>query len=289
MKYTLTAVFSFLTVLVCAQDIPNKIAIEICNCIDTIENPDSLDAKVDRCAQQCFETVIESASDEVQEIYSTDEAVDETLKKAMESLMTVCPKIRTYVIQSRKATFYTNSSSAVAEKLYESGNELFNKEDLNGALKMYLKALKKDPSFIFALDNAGLTYRKMNDMKNAIRYYRKSLSIYPEGSFALTNLAYAYTSANDYQGALGCYQELAFFYPDDPEGYFGIGKLYVSAGKYEAAMDYVFTAHRIYLATKSEYAKDSQELIAVIHDKLKEQNKLDLFDSKAKEFEINFN
>lgn len=272
-----------------AQEIPEKVAIEICNCVDTIENIDSLEAKVNRCAQEGLETVIESSSEEVQDIYSSDDAVEETITRAMETLMTACPKIRKYIIQNRRDKFYTRSSSSEANEYYDEGNEQLGKSDYKNALKLYTRALKKDPEYIYALDNTGLTYRKLGDIKKAIKYYNKSLSIYPEGDFALQNLAYAYMARKDIQNALLCYQKIAFFYPDDPEGYFGIGKLYVATGKYETAMDYVFTAHRIYSATKSEYISDSEKLISVIYNKLREQNKLDVFNLKAREYGINHN
>ena len=272
-----------------AQEIPDKVAIEICNCVDTVENMDSLEARIDSCAQTALATVLESASEEVQEIYSTDEAVEETLNKTMQNLLGDCPKIRKLVVEDRRIKFYRRSDSPEANSCFDDANKLFEKEDYKAALKLYSRAFRKDPSFIYAIDNLALAYRKMGDLNNAIKYYNKSLSIYPEGSFALQNLAYAYTLNKDLQNALACYQKLAFFYPDNAEGYFGIGKLFVAVGDYENAIDYVFTAHRIYTAEKSEYAKESEQLIAVIYNKLREQNKLDLFRSKAKAFGIDYN
>ncbi|HVN58829.1 MAG TPA: tetratricopeptide repeat protein [Bacteroidales bacterium] len=285
--FTLTLASSCL--ILNGQDIPKKIATEICNCVDTLENMDSLEAKVDRCAQQGMEAVIEASSDEIQEIYSSEDAVEEAISKAMESLMGSCPKIRKFVIQDRKQKFYTKSASAEANKYFEDGNDLFGKNDYKGALKLYSKALKSDPNYIYAIDNTGLAYRKMGDTKKAIKFYKKSLDIYPEGSFALKNLGYAYSLSNDFQDAMLCYQKLAFFYPDDPEGYFGIGKLFVATGQYETAIDYIFTAHRIYKATGSEYSTDSEKMISVIYNKLREQNKLDTFNQKASEYGINYN
>jgi tetratricopeptide (TPR) repeat protein len=289
MKIVFAGMFLLLTGVITAQEIPQKVAIEICNCVDTIENMDSLEAKVDRCSQDALETVLESASDEVQEIYSSDDAVEETINKAMESLISVCPKVRNFIIKDRKEHFYKRSESAEANKYYDDANNLFEKGDLKGALKLYAKSLKKDPGYIYVLDNIGLTYRKLGDNRNAIKYYSKSLDIYPEGSFSLQNIAYVYSDNNDLKNALLNYQKLVFFYPEDPEGYFGIGKMYVAAGEYEAAMDYVFTAHKLYSISKSEYLKDTGQLITTIYNKLKEQNKLDLFNQKAKEYGIDFN
>jgi tetratricopeptide (TPR) repeat protein len=289
MKILFATALLFLSAAIKAQEIPQKVALEICNCVDTIENMDSLEAKVNRCSSDALETVLEASSDEVQEIYSSDDAVDETITKAMEDLLSVCPKIRKFIIDDRKIQFYRMSESAEANKYYEDGNDLFGKEDFKGALKLYSGAIKKDPGFIYAIDNLAVSYRKLGDNKKAIKYYSKSLDIYPEGSFALQNIALAYIATSDLKSALLSYQKLSFYYPDNPEGYFGIGRMYVAAGEYETAMDYVFTAHKLFSFIKSEYIKDSEQLISVIYNKMREKNKLDEFIQKAKEYSIEYN
>ena len=289
MRINSSLILLTLTTLINAQDIPKKVAIEICNCVDTIVNMDSLEARVNRCAPDAFDAVLETLSDEAQEVYSADDAVDETMNKAMESLLSVCPKIRNFILSERKNEFYRLSSSEEANRYYEDGSKLFDQEDYKSALKDFSKAFKKDPSFIYAIDNIALTYRKLGNNKKAIKFYNKSLEIYPEGSFALQNIALAYSVSNDLKSAIVCYQKLTFFYPDNPEGYFGIAKIYTMAGEYEEALDYVFAAHKIYSINKSDYLKDSENLISIIYNKLKESNKLDLFDQKAKEYGININ
>jgi hypothetical protein len=42
----------------------------------------------------------------------------------------------------------------------------------------------------------------------------------------------------------------------------------------------------MYLSRESDYAKDTEKLISLIYDKLKEQNKLDIFNEKAKKHGI---
>jgi len=289
MRIRFITAFLFMSLAANAQEIAQKVAIEICNCVDTIENMDSLEAKVNRCSSDALETVLEASSDEVQEIYSSDDAVEETINKAMESLLSECPKIKKFILEDRKETFYKLSASDAANKLYEQGNDLYAKEDFKGALKAYTSAIKKDPSFIYAIDNLALTYRKLGNNKKAIKYYNRSLEIYPEGSLALQNIAVAYLAASDLKSAMESYQKFAFYYPEDPEGYFGIGRIYVASGEYEEAMDYVFAAHKIYTYSNSEYVKDSQQLISVIYNKMREKNKLDEFIQKAKQYGINYN
>jgi tetratricopeptide (TPR) repeat protein len=272
-----------------SQDFIQKVALEICNCVDTIENIDSLEAKLNRCAFEAFETVLENSTEEVQEAYSTGEAVDETINKAFEELAGECPKIRKYILDDRKTAFYKMSDSEAANKYYEDGNTAFSKKEIKGAIKLFRKAVKEDKSFVYALDNLGLAYRQSGDNKKAVKYYIKSLEVYPEGNFALQNLGVAYTYLNEMEKAVDTYRRLNFFYPDDPEAYFGIGRVLVLAGKYEDAIDYVFIAHKIYSSTNSDYIKDSEELALSIYNALKEQKKEDIFIQKAKEYGISIN
>jgi tetratricopeptide (TPR) repeat protein len=179
------------------------------------------------------------------------------------------------------------SDSEDANNYYESGNKAYENNDYKKAIKFYGKALKKDPEFIYAIDNTGLAYRQMNDNRKAIKYYQKSLSIYPEGSFALQNLGVAYTNMNQLTYAMDCYDKLAYFYPEDPEGYFGIGKIYVLSEQYDKAIDYVFIAHRLYTIFGSEYVGDTEKLAITIYNKMKEQNRTELFRQKAFEYGVN--
>ena len=281
---------SFVSFSICpAQDFGQKVAVEICHCVGSVDNLDSLEAKLDSCAYEALETVFDNASEEMQELYSTDEAIEETMNKAMEMLLSECPDLRKLIIKDRKEQYCRMSDSETANNYYESGNQAYEKKDFKGAIKLYSKALKKDPEFIYAIDNTGLAYRQLEENKKAVKYYRRSLDIYPEGSFALQNLGVAYTYLNQLSDAMECYEKLTYFYPEDPEGYFGIGKVYVISEQYEKAIDYIFIAHKLYTSSNSEYAKDTEKLSLTIYNKLKEQNKLELFKEKAAEYGISLN
>ncbi len=78
-------------------------------------------------------------------------------------------------------------------------------------------------------------------------------------------------------------------YPKNPEGYFGKGKTYFLMEDYENAIDYIFYCHKMYASQDSDYTKDTESIVALIHDKLKEQNKLDIFFKKAETHGIKIN
>ncbi len=271
---------------VSGQNLVEKISDQICDCIDTIQNMDSLQAKIDRCAPESIDLIWGSENDEDEDYSVSDDSINNTMDSVMANLIYYCPKIRNFVLADREAINYKMSVSEKANGFYKAGNEAFESENYVTAEKKYLKAIKADPKFVYAYDNLALAYRSSGKYKKSIKYYDKSLDIYPEGSFALQNQAVAFTYLKDFRFALENYEKLVTLYPENPEGYYGIAKIYVMNEDYEDALDYVFCCHKLYSMQKSDYAKDSEKLISTIFDKLKEQNKLDLFYQKAKEYGI---
>jgi tetratricopeptide (TPR) repeat protein len=290
-KALLPALFITLCSSVSAQDLVEKISIQICNCIDTIENMDSLSARFDRCANESISRVwdLDSDSEEDQEFTVTDDSIRNTMDSVMAKIAYYCPKIREFILADKEARFYKMSDSAAANKFYLAGNEAFKSRDFKAAEDQFLKAIDADPKWVYAYDNLALTYRNLEQYKKAIKYYDKSLEIYPEGSFAILNQAVAFTCLKDNKNALKNYERLINLYPGNPEGYYGAAKVYILNEDYENALDYVFYCHKLYLSLHSDYVKDTERLASMIYNKMKEQNKLDIFNQKAKAYGITVN
>ena len=273
--------------LIKAQDLPRLISTEICHCIDTIESMDSLETKLERCFPQSVDNVFELLDEETQELYSDESSLENVIDEVYKKLLSYTPKIKTFVLQHYKSYFYRMSNSGEAVNFYEADNSAFEKKDYKNAARQYLKATKSDPKWVFPLDNLGLTYRMMGKNKKAVKYYARSLEIYPEGSYALQNQAVAYTFLGNFDKAQENYNTLIHYYPENPEGYFGIARVYILKKDYENALDYAFSSHMMYISLQSEYVKDSQEILSLIYEKLREQGKESIFLEKAKEYGIN--
>jgi tetratricopeptide (TPR) repeat protein len=271
------------------QDLVKRIALQICSCIDTIENMDSLEAKLNRCVPESISAIWGNEDEDEENIFFDSDTVQKTMDEVISQLAYYCPKIKDFILADKEKQFYKNSGSASANEFYIAGNKAFKTEDYKTSEKQYLKAIKSDPGWVYPYDNLGLTYRNLKDYKKAVKYYNKSLGIYPEGSFALQNQAVAFTYLKDYVSALENYDKLMNLYPDNPEGFFGAAKIYLVTEDYENALDYAFYTHKMYAAQESDYVKDTERLIALIHDKMKEQNKLDIFIEKAKNQGITIN
>lgn len=263
------------------------ISVEICNCIDSIENMDSLEAKLDRCFPQSVDAVFELLDEDTQELYSDEAAMEKVIDDVYEKLLSYCPKIKTFILEDKKRQFYRLSDSEKAVNYYKAGAEALESDNYKSAIKNFLKAIKADPVWVYPYDDLGLVYRLAGKYKKAVKYYDKSLNIYPEGSFALQNQAVAYEYLGLYDRAQENFNMLIYFYPGNPEGFFGTARVFFLKKEYENALDYAFFSHKMYLAAESEYIRDSRELISLIYDKLREQAKETLFFEKAKQFGIN--
>ena len=154
------------------------------------------------------------------------------------------------------------------------------------AIENFQLAIKDDSHFVLALDDMAVSYRQLNDYDNAIKYYKKSLEIYPEGNFALMNIGVVYTLKSDFKTAISYYEKLIQYHPDNAEGYFGAGKNYILLNEDEKALDNLFIAHVIYTNENSEYVKDSEKLIGALYQKMKSENKEDLFKKIAEKNNI---
>jgi len=288
-KLVISALCSSYLVVVSGQDLVERISLEICSCIDTIENMDSLESKLDRCIPESLALVWESEAPGDQDYLTTADTIKNTLDAVVGKLTFYCPKIREFILVDKEARYYRMSDSDLANELYLAGNKAFESDNLKAAAKKYAKAIKADKGWVYPYDNLALTCRNLGKYKKAVKYYDKSLEIYPEGSFALQNQAVAFTYINENMNALSNYNSLINLYPDNPEGYFGTAKVLFIIEEYEKALDYAFVTHKMYVSRGSDYVKDTEKLISSIHEKMKEQNKLDLFIEKAKAHGITIN
>ncbi len=278
MKKLTVFIISLLTFSsVSGQDLIERICNSICSCIDTIENIDSLQKKLDRCVPESMVIFFDSDNEYVSNV----DTIRKTMDKVMRSLTYYCPKIRDFILSDKQTRYYRMSDSELANKLYKTASKALELKDYKTAEKNFLKAIKTDPEWVLPYDDLGLTYRQMGDYKKAIKFYNKSLEIYPEGAFAIQNKAVAQAYLKDFKSALENYNVLIDLYPENPEGFFGKGKTLFLMEDYENALDYIFYCHKIYSAQNSEYVNDTESLVSLIHDKLKEQNKLDIFFKKA--------
>lgn len=141
------------------------------------------------------------------------------------------------------------------------------------AIEAFELALKSDKEFVLALDDLAVCYKVMENFDKAIKYYLKSLSIFPECDFALMNLAAIYNLKSDFKTANNYYKKLIAYQPQNPEGYYGLGKNLIIDEDYTEAFQNVIKAHKIYIEENSDYQKDTEVLLELIFQQMKDAGK----------------
>lgn len=204
----------------------------------------------------------------------------------VKDLTDYCPKIKELILEEKISQYYSIYGSEQAIKSYKGGKLALELEEYSIAEKYFLEAMNANPGWVLPLDYLGMISGIKKDYNNAILYYSKSLEIFPEGSFALMKQAAVFTKIHEYEKALKNYKAMIRHYPKDIEGYFGLGQVYYLLENYEIALDNLMYCHKKYVAENSDYVKDTQYYISSIHGKLKEQNKLHIYDRLSNKYKL---
>lgn len=268
------------------QTLEEKIAKKTCDCLQktsTVTEDNYRECLVSSMA----EVVMSDKDAKVREGINTVEGIKSLFEKSDDIVAKTCSDLAPKKTESKSDIFYADSKNESAQSLYNLAKDLMRDKNYKLAIDGFQLSLKEDPNFVLALDDMAVCYRLLNDYDNAIKYYKKSLAIFPEGNFALMNIGVVYTFKSDFKTAIEYYQKLIKYHPDNAEGYFGVGKNYLALNEDEKALDQIFKAHRIYTIDKSEYVKDTENLMGAIYQKMKKENKEEIFKKIAAENNIN--
>ncbi|WP_286971181.1 tetratricopeptide repeat protein [Flavobacterium sp. UBA4854] len=259
-----------------AQTVEEKIAAKACECLEK-SSKITEDVFRDCLTKPMGELILTDKDPKVRESINTVEGIQGMILRVQGIISKKCPNLVPEAIENKDNIFYSESKDKNAQNSYIIAKDFMRQNNYKMAVESFQLALKSDPNFVLALDDIAVSYRQLNDYDNAIKYYKKSLEIYPEGNFALMNIGVVYTLKSDFKTAIGYYEKLIQYHPDNAEGYFGAGKNYFMLKDDEKALDNIFIAHIIYTNENSEYAKDSEQLLGAIYQKMKSENKEDLF------------
>ena len=271
-----------------SQNLEEKIAIRACECL---ENKSTIDDDVYRtCVSQSMaEIVLGNSDSKIREAADTVAGMQNILKKVYGIMPITCENEKMRASEIRKDQFYSDSKNKNAQNSYLIAQDLINDKKYKLAIQGLEMSLKQDKNFVLAYDNMAFCYRQLNDFDKAIKYYKKSLDIFPEGDFALMNIAVLYSKKSDFKSAIAYYNKLIKFYPKSAEGYYGAGQNYFLIEDYENALSNIFIAHRIYTEEASDYVTDSEKILGMMYQKLKSENKEDLFIKFAERNNVQIN
>jgi tetratricopeptide (TPR) repeat protein len=290
-KNNMKKILFFLTIVTIfntsySQTLEEKIATRACECL---KNKTKVDDDVyQKCITKSMSEVVLTDNDKKnREAINTVEGIQNLLKKVYEIMPITCDSQKEK--ENKRNQFYSNSTNENAQNSYIIAKDFMRDKKYKLAIESLEISLKYDKNFVLAYDDIAVCYRQLNDFDKAIKYYKKSLDIYPEGDFALMNIGVIYSKKLDFKTAISYYEKLIKFQPKNAEGYFGAGKNYFSLKDYENALNNIFIAHRIYSEEKSEYVKDTEQIMSIIYQTLKSENKVELFNKIAEKNNIKIN
>jgi len=165
--------------------------------------------------------------------------------------------------ESVSISMYNSTKNKEALELYGEASEKHKAGNFKGAIKLYEKAVDKDPNFVEAYDDMALSYRKLGDLKNAIKYYERSIELYPDGTMAHMNLGVVYGIQKEYAKAITQYEKVQKINPEDPEGYYGLINIYLMLGETKNAIKSATKTLEIYEATNNQYLSEDQYLLVL--------------------------
>lgn len=278
---------------------------DACSCIDSVDKAEDNTKKLIEGISGCidkqvpaYEMVIQMTNilkspNQNHEIIVSSKGSDKYNNSYYEIerwLKDSCTALNTAINTHNETSQKSFSKNPEAMKAYNKGVPLMQAEKYAECIPWFEKAVKIDPEFVFAWDNLGLSYRRINNPEKAEAAYKTSLSIEPSGKTALQNLAIVYLKQNKNNEAIAAYTDILKYYPGDPEAYYGIAIVYFENKKdMELALDYMCKAYNLYVKEKSPFRSDAEKVINMIYSQMKKDNKEEAFYRILKENNINSN
>jgi tetratricopeptide (TPR) repeat protein len=149
------------------------------------------------------------------------------------------------------ATFFGPDSAVAFDgiSLNISGDKLYEKGEIQGAVDELKTALKLDPANVNVHNSLGVCFGILSDYEPAIEAFKKAISIEPEEYMALYNLGLVLMLTDKRDQALELFLKADKINGDAYEVTFQTGKLYLDLGNLEKA--------RIYLERSADLAPEA--------------------------------
>jgi len=137
--------------------------------------------------------------------------------------------------------FYRKSRGGIEEssELNQQGEDLFAKDNFDGALDAFTKALDIDQNNATTHNNLGVLYYNRGDKEKAFSHYKKAAELQPENITFQKNLAdFYYVELGRVEEAMQIYVKVLNANPEDVETLLIIGHICVALKKFDDAKDF---------------------------------------------------
>ena len=166
-------------------------------------------------------------------------------------------------------TEYAGSRNVKAMALYNLGSRLsYQGGDYAKAAGFLEEAVRLDDTFVEALDNLSVCYRRLGKYDKAIKCSKESIAVFPNGEVAHCNLALIYSLLDQNKNALYEYKKVKDINPTNPEAFYGSAVIYYEQNELTRALLNAAEAERLYRKTSNNLLGDAEELIGRIYLKM---------------------
>jgi len=132
-----------------------------------------------------------------------------------------------------------------AVSLNISGDNLYDKGDIKGAIKEFKMALLLDPSNVNVHNSMGVCHGVLGDYKKALKEFKSAISLNPQDIMALHNAGLTCTLTGNKNKALEYFLRADSIDKDVFEVAFQIGKLYLEIEQPDKGMEYLEKAIKL--------------------------------------------
>ena len=140
-----------------------------------------------------------------------------------------------------KKLYYRKSRGGIEEssELNQQGEDLFAKDNFDGALDAFTKALDIDQNNATTHNNLGVLYYNRGDKEKAFSHYKKAAELQPANITFQKNLAdFYYVELGRVEEAMEIYVEVLNINPEDIETLLIIGHICVALKEFDDAKDF---------------------------------------------------
>ncbi|QDU23616.1 tetratricopeptide repeat protein [Urbifossiella limnaea] len=112
-----------------------------------------------------------------------------------------------------------------ATALYNLGNVLLDRKDLDGAAAAYREAIRLDPKYALPHNNLGIVLYERKDLDGAAAAYREAIRLDPKHARPHNNLGIVLYKRKDLDGAAAAYREAIRLDPKYALPHYGLGNV----------------------------------------------------------------
>ncbi|MGL5058469.1 MAG: tetratricopeptide repeat protein [Microcoleus sp.] len=126
--------------------------------------------------------------------------------------------------------------SEEAEEALRAGRDLQDRNQLQGAIECYARAIAIAPNYAAAHSNLGVVKQRLGLLSEAIAHYRQALAIEPDLAETASNLGSALAETGDSAGAIAAYQRALELNPNCAEALVNLGVSQEASGLFAEAI-----------------------------------------------------